>query len=82
LASLSPGGLVRIRIDEAIADSRTKGHQEFIPGIIIWISEEAEFSPKNIQTRESRNELVFKIRASVPNREGLLKAGLPVEVWR
>ena len=51
-------------------------------GFTVPFGNEAEFSPKNIQTRESRNELVFKIRASIPNQDGMLKRGLPVEVWR
>lgn len=53
---------------------------EYIPGVITWISDEAEFSPKNIQTRESRNELVFRVRVTLENRGGLLKQGLPVEI--
>jgi HlyD family secretion protein len=53
-----------------------------LKGGISWINSEAEFSPENIQTRESRNGLVFRIRALVPNPDGVLKRGLPVEVWR
>ncbi|MDD5675148.1 MAG: efflux RND transporter periplasmic adaptor subunit [Chitinivibrionales bacterium] len=77
LASLKLGQQLRIRLDT------NKGEKEiFVPAIIAWISETAEFSPKNIQTRESRNELVFKVRTLAANSEGLLKRGLPVEVWR
>ena len=54
----------------------------FIPGTLTWISEQAEFSPKNIQTRESRNELVFRMRCTIANTDGTLKRGLPVEIWR
>ena len=80
LPQLHLGGLVRIRLDTF----STEGNQEalFIPASICWISGDAEFSPKNIQTRESRNELVFKIRALAPNKDGSLKRGLPVEVWK
>ena len=53
-----------------------------LPATITWIGSEAEFSPKNIQTRQSRNELVFRIRATIPNSDHSLKRGLPVEVWR
>jgi HlyD family secretion protein len=49
---------------------------------VSWIGSEAEFSPRNIQTRESRNELVFRVRALAANKDGLLKRGLPVEVWK
>jgi HlyD family secretion protein len=80
LPSFKPGQGVRIRLDSEAPG--LKGNQTFLPAIITWISSDAEFSPKNIQTRESRNELVFKIRAIAENKNGMLKRGLPVEVWR
>jgi HlyD family secretion protein len=80
LASVKIDQPVRIRVD--LAREADKSQETFIPATITWIGSEAEFSPKNIQTRESRHELVFKIRATAANPEGILKAGLPVEVWR
>jgi HlyD family secretion protein len=81
LANVKLGQQIRIRLD---SDDKTNGatSEKFLPALISWVSDEAEFSPKNIQTRESRHELVFKIRALAANPDGLLKAGLPVEVWR
>jgi HlyD family secretion protein len=80
LAELKYGQKVRIRID--MRDTNGKKAETFAPATVSWISSEAEFSPKNIQTRESRNELVFKVRAEAANPDGVLKRGLPVEVWR
>jgi HlyD family secretion protein len=80
LGSLTYGQAVRMRIDSGEPDKNNTG--TFLPGVISWIGSEAEFSPKNIQTRQSRNELVFRVRATIPNSEGILKRGLPVEVWR
>lgn len=80
LASIAYGQKVRIRVD--FSDGSSKEKMKFLPAAVTWIGSEAEFSPKNIQTRQSRNELVFRVRAMVPNREGVLKRGLPVEVWR
>lgn len=77
LAGLRLGQAVRIRLDGAEGKDAV-----FLPAAITWISDEAEFSPKNIQTRESRNELVFRVRARAANKDGMLKRGLPVEVWR
>ncbi len=79
ISSLKYGQNLRVRMDY---DSGNGLGEKFIPGRITWISNEAEFSPKNIQTRESRNELVFRVRVTIENREGLLKRGLPVEIWR
>ena len=80
LASITYGQAVRIRLDDKESSAGAK--QDFVPGTVTWIGSEAEFSPKNIQTRQSRNELVFRIRATIPNINGKLKRGLPVEVWR
>jgi HlyD family secretion protein len=80
LASLKFGDAVRIRLDNQSPTAREPAR--FVPAVITWIGSEAEFSPKNIQTRQSRNELVFRIRATIPNSDGSLKRGLPVEVWR
>lgn len=50
-------------------------------GKIIYISPEAEFTPKNIQTREDRVKLVFAVKIEVKNPEGRLKPGLPAEAY-
>lgn len=48
-------------------------------GQIVYISPEAEFTPKNIQTKEDRVKLVFRVKVDIPNPDGLLKPGLPAE---
>ena len=48
-------------------------------GRVTYISSEAEFTPKNVQTREDRVKLVFGIKIEVPNPEGLLKPGMPAD---
>ncbi|HKP98228.1 MAG TPA: HlyD family efflux transporter periplasmic adaptor subunit [Fibrobacteria bacterium] len=77
LAGLKYGQPVRLRLDTENGKDGV-----FLPATISWIGHEAEFSPKNIQTRESRNELVFRVRALAANKDGMLKRGLPVEVWK
>ena len=44
-------------------------------GRIIWISSQAEFTPKDIQTREERAELVYAVKVAVPN-DGSLRLGM------
>jgi len=78
LATIKYGQNVRLRLDM----EGGKNQAVFLPATVSWIGNEAEFSPKNIQTRESRNELVFRIRALAANKDGLLKRGLPVEIWK
>jgi HlyD family secretion protein len=48
-------------------------------GTVSWISSEAEFTPKIIQTREDRVNLVYAVKVQVPN-DGSLKIGMPGEI--
>jgi HlyD family secretion protein len=50
-----------------------------LAGAITFISPKAEFTPRNVQTAEERSKLVYRIKVTVDNREGILKAGMPVE---
>jgi HlyD family secretion protein len=50
-----------------------------LPGSVTFISPKAEFTPRNVQTSAERSKLVYRIKVSVDNREGVLKPGMPVE---
>jgi HlyD family secretion protein len=50
-----------------------------LEGAITFISPKAEFTPRNVQTAEERSRLVYRIKVSADNREGILKSGMPVE---
>lgn len=49
-------------------------------GTVVSISQQAEFTPKNIQTKEERVKLVFGVKVSVKNQNGELKPGMPADV--
>lgn len=49
-------------------------------GTVTSISSDAEFTPKNVQTREERVKLVFGVKVSVVNRNDELKPGMPADV--
>jgi len=53
---------------------------ERFQGQISYISEQAEFTPKNILTKEERTQLVYMVKAAIPNPGRKLKPGMPVEV--
>jgi HlyD family secretion protein len=74
LHKLSPGMSVVGILPEAQA-----GEREF-KGKITRISDEAEFTPKNVQTREERTRLVYGVKVTFENAKGVLKAGMPIEV--
>lgn len=48
-------------------------------GSIIYISPEAEFTPKNIQTKDERTKLVFKVKIKIDNQDFELKSGMPAD---
>ncbi|MFA3783579.1 HlyD family secretion protein [Melioribacteraceae bacterium 4301-Me] len=48
-------------------------------GTIVFISPEAEFTPKNIQTKDERTKLVFAVKIEIKNPELELKAGMPAD---
>ena len=50
-----------------------------LAGTITFISPKAEFTPRNVQTAEERSKLVYRIKVTADNREGVLKPGMPVE---
>lgn len=73
LANIRLGDTVKV-----IADFGGDEQHEY-EGRIAWISSESEFTPKNIQTKDSRANLVYAIKIAVKN-DGRLKIGLAGEV--
>ena len=49
------------------------------PGVVSYISQEAEFTPKSVQTFEERVHLVYRIKIDLDNESGDLKAGMPAD---
>jgi HlyD family secretion protein len=73
--------LPRIKIGQQIkvlVDS-TKDTYKTYPGIIEWVSDKAEFTPKTIQTKDERADLVYAIKIRVKN-DGFLKIGMYGEI--
>ncbi len=48
-------------------------------GTVVFISPEAEFTPKNIQTKDERTKLVFAVKIDIDNSEHFLKSGMPAD---
>ena len=66
--------------DEVVVTADFGGDARFdYPGRIVWIASESEFTPKTIQTRDSRANLVYAVKVAVRN-DGRLKIGLYGEV--
>lgn len=63
---------------QVLIDNTTTENTE-LKGVIGWIAEEAEFTPKTIQTKKERVNLVYAVKVRVKN-DGALKIGMPGEV--
>lgn len=63
---------------KVMIDDGAKKYKEYT-GIITWVSDKAEFTPKTIQTKEERANLVYAIKVKVKN-DGYLKIGMYGEV--
>ena len=59
---------------------KTDGQENNMPGKIMWISPQAEFTPKTILTPDTRTSLVYAVKISIANQEGILKHGMPVVI--
>jgi len=68
----------RVRIGQAVTIYTDAGGPG-IPGVVSYVSEKAEFTPRNVQTAEDRSKLVYRVKVSVDNKDGVLKSGMPVE---
>jgi len=71
--------LGRVRLGDTAEVRIDSFPDRFFPGKVTFISPEAEFTPKNIQTKEDRVKLVFGVKIEIPNADGLLKPGLPAD---
>ena len=73
LAAVKLGNRARVTFDVG-SDRQT------LDGTVSWVSSQAEFTPTPIQTRDERADLVYAVKIRVPNENGALKIGMPVDV--
>ncbi|MBI2202881.1 MAG: efflux RND transporter periplasmic adaptor subunit [Candidatus Rokubacteria bacterium] len=69
----------RIRVGQPAAVTVDAFPERAFPGAISEIASEAEFTPRNVQTKKERVNLVFRVKIALPNRDGVLKPGLPAD---
>lgn len=78
---ISGSQLPNVKIGQKLkvfADRDKETNQEY-EGVVSWISEQAEFTPKIIQTKEERVNMVYAVKVRVKN-DGKLKIGMPGEI--
>ena len=69
-----------LRLQETITGYLPEMKGRTFEGTISWISEEAEFTPKNVQTQEERSRLVYAVKIALKNDDEILKPGMTIEV--
>ncbi|MFO0584559.1 MAG: HlyD family efflux transporter periplasmic adaptor subunit [Anaeromyxobacter sp.] len=72
VGAVKPGGKATV-----VADAWPN---ESFEGVVRTVALEAEFTPRNIQTRTDRDRLVYPVEVTVQNRDGKLRDGMPVQV--
>ena len=76
---LSEQDLDRVKIGQELPILVDALKGEPITGKVTWVSDEAEFTPKNVQTKQARTQLVYAVKLSVANPDGRLHIGMPAE---
>jgi HlyD family secretion protein len=72
LAALKLGQPATVKIDSS---------KDAFTGTVTFISQVAEFSPKNVQTAEERSKLVYRVKITLKNQKGIFKPGMPADAW-
>jgi HlyD family secretion protein len=74
---VSETDLGRIRLDQEASVVTDDGQTR--RGRVSFVASQAEFTPKNVQTRDERVKLVYKVKVALENKDGLFKPGMPAE---
>ena len=70
LAAVKLGQPAKVKVD---------GQAAPFAGTVTFISPEAEFSPKNVQTSDERAKLVYRVKITLENPKGVFKPGMPAD---
>ena len=69
----------KIKLGQTANVSTDTFKDKIYKGKVIYISPEAEFTPKNIQTEDERTKLVYAVKIRIPNPNQELKSGMPAD---
>ena len=78
-AFINENDLGRVKLGQKVSVTTDSYPGKVYPGKITFISSEAEFTPKNVQTAKERVKLVYRIKVSLENPRGELKPGMPAD---
>ncbi|SHL36129.1 HlyD family secretion protein [Desulfatibacillum alkenivorans DSM 16219] len=78
-AYINEADLGRVKVGDKVRVSTDTYPGKVYAGTVSFISSEAEFTPKNVQTQEERVKLVYRIKVEIANRNMELKPGMPAD---
>ena len=78
-AFITETDLGRVKLGQKVSVTTDSFPGKAYEGSITFISSEAEFTPKNVQTTKERVKLVYRIKVSLPNPKQELKPGMPAD---
>jgi len=78
-AFINENDLGRVKLGQKVSVTTDSYPGKIYPGKITFISSEAEFTPKNVQTAKERVKLVYRIKVALENPHGELKPGMPAD---
>ncbi len=76
---VSTSRIGQVRLDQAAAVTVDAYPGRTFSGVVAHIADQAEYTPKNVQTQEERVKTVFAVEITLENEEGLLRAGMPAD---
>lgn len=79
LVYVNEQNLGKIHLGQSVDVTVDAFPDKIFEGKVVYISPEAEFTPKNIQTKEERTKLVFAVKVKIENPNLELKAGIPAD---
>lgn len=71
--------LGKVRLGQRVRVSTDTFPEKTYEGTVSFVSEEAEFTPRTVETPKERTRLVFRVKVDIPNPSGALKPGMPAE---
>ncbi len=71
--------LGRVKLGQPVTVSADTYPEKAYRGVVSFISSEAEFTPKNVQTDKERVTLVYRVKIDIPNPDFELKPGMPAD---
>ena len=78
-AFITEGDLGKVKLGQEVSVATDSYPGKVYPGKITFISSEAEFTPKNVQTAKERVKLVYRIKVALENPHRELKPGMPAD---